>query len=109
MPGVPYQTMSTRPSSPAAIHVNTLLCRVPAEEPDVSICMGVDQVFPSSVENEYFRTVSPVTLPLPSIGACDQTAYRLPALSIAMVGKFAPVMKPVKVATGKLSRFKPLG
>ena len=49
-PGVPYQAMSTRPSSPAAIHAKTLLCKVPAEEPEVFICMGVDQVFPSLVE-----------------------------------------------------------
>src|SRR5437016_13223518 len=28
-PGVPYQAMSTRPSSPAAFQANTLLCSVP--------------------------------------------------------------------------------
>src|SRR6266567_1738489 len=36
-PGVPYQAMSTRPSSPATIQANTLLWRVPAGEPDVLI------------------------------------------------------------------------
>jgi len=34
-PGVPYQAMSTRPSSPATVQANTLLWRVPTGEPDV--------------------------------------------------------------------------
>src|SRR2546423_12531622 len=49
-PGVPYQTMFTRPSFPAAIQAKTLLCKVPAGEPDVSIVTGAAQVLPWSVE-----------------------------------------------------------
>src|ERR1700751_1370034 len=48
-PGVPYQAMSTRPSSPAAGQANTLLWRVPTDEPDVSILIGAAQVLPWSV------------------------------------------------------------
>src|SRR5438045_8556555 len=32
-PGVPYQAMSTRPSSPATAQANTLLCSVPTGDP----------------------------------------------------------------------------
>src|SRR6202035_3044859 len=50
-PGVPYQTILTRTSSPAAIQAKTLLCKVPAGEADVSIVIGgVAQVLPWSVE-----------------------------------------------------------
>src|SRR5947207_14838563 len=45
-PGVPYQAMSTRPSSPATGHANTLLWRVPTGEPDVVILIGAAQVVP---------------------------------------------------------------
>src|SRR5438270_9781552 len=48
--GVPYQTMFTRPSSPALIHAKTLLCKTPSGEPEVSIVIGALQVFPWSVE-----------------------------------------------------------
>ncbi len=49
-------------------------------------------------------------LPLASIGACSHTAYRLPALSIAIVGKSAPVFTPgLRSATGRSVQFKPLG
>src|ERR1700736_3641915 len=40
IPGVPYQTILTRPSSPAAIQAKTLLCKMPAGEPDVSVVIG---------------------------------------------------------------------
>jgi hypothetical protein len=42
--------MLTRPSSPALIQANTLLCKTPSGEPEVSIVTGVLQVCPSSVE-----------------------------------------------------------
>src|SRR2546423_2966971 len=74
MPGVPYQTTLIRPSSPAAIQAKTLLCNAPSDEAEVSIWIGADQPFPSFVEKEYFRTVSPVMLPLASMGASSQTA-----------------------------------
>src|SRR5438552_18669513 len=45
-PGVPYQAMSTRPSSPAAVHANTLLWGVHTGEADVSIWIGAAQVLP---------------------------------------------------------------
>src|SRR5437870_5302194 len=67
--GVPYQAMSTRPSSPAAGHAKTLLC-----SPGVGIVIGVDQLVPSLVEKLYLSTVSPVIWPLPLTGACSQTA-----------------------------------
>ena len=47
---VPYQAIFTRPSSPALIQAKTLLCRTPSGEPEVSIIIGVDHVFPSLVE-----------------------------------------------------------
>src|SRR5439155_22683452 len=72
--GVPYQAMSRRPSSPATAQANTLLWSVPTGEPDVSIRIGAAHVLPSSVENEYFSTVSPVTWPLSLTGACSHTA-----------------------------------
>src|ERR1700736_2387667 len=72
--GVPYQAMFTRPSSPALIQAKTLLCKTPSGDPEVSICIGVDQVLPSLVEYEYMSTVSPSTVPLASAGACSQTA-----------------------------------
>ena len=43
-------------------------------EQELVFIHGEDQVLPWSVENEYFRMVSPVTLPLASTGACSQTA-----------------------------------
>src|SRR5437773_1106055 len=73
-PGVPYHAMSTRPSSPATAQANTLLWSVPTGEPDVSTWIGAAHVLPSSVENEYSSTVSPVTWPLSLIGACSHTA-----------------------------------
>src|SRR6266852_3423730 len=51
-PGVPYQAMSTRPSSPATVQAKTLLWSVPTGEPDVSILIGAAHVLPWSVENE---------------------------------------------------------
>src|SRR2546425_1200258 len=96
--------MSTPPSSPAAGQANTLLCR-----PGVGIVIGFDQVLPSLVEKLYFRTVSPVTCPAGLTGACSQTAYRFPALSMAIVGKLAPVLKPGKLVTGRSTQSRPLG
>src|SRR2546429_292339 len=111
---VPYQAMSTRPSSPAVGHTKTLLC-----SPGVGIVIGGDQVVPSFVEKLYLSRVSPVIVqPTGSCGACSQTAYKLPALSIAMAGKFPPVfavghVPPVgivpRVATGRSLQLKPLG
>ena len=49
-PGVPYHAMPTRPSSPAAIHAKALVCNVPTGDPEVSIVVGADHVFPWSVE-----------------------------------------------------------
>src|SRR2546430_17027437 len=48
-PGVPYQAMSTRPSSPATAHANTLLWRVPPGGPGVAILTGAAHGVPSSV------------------------------------------------------------
>src|SRR5262249_10184967 len=59
---VPYQAMSTRPSSPAAIQPNTLLAR-----PGVGTLTGFDQLAPSFVEYVYMSEVSPALPPL--IGA----------------------------------------
>src|SRR5436305_14599397 len=42
-PGVPYQAMSTRPSSPATVQANTLLWSLPPGEPDVPIWIGPAQ------------------------------------------------------------------
>src|SRR5437868_2789988 len=85
--GVPYQAISTRPSSPAAAQAKTLLW-----SPGVGMVIGVDQVVPSSLEKLYLSSVSPVIWHFTgSCGACAQTAYRLPALSMASVGKLAPV------------------
>src|SRR5437867_12917532 len=39
-PGVPYQAMSTRPSSPATAQANTLSWRAPPGGPDVLIGIG---------------------------------------------------------------------
>src|SRR5919109_792626 len=88
-PVVPSHAMSTRPSSPAAAHA-IILCNVPSAALR-GIVTGADQVLPSFVEYEYFNTTSPVILPLASDGACSHTAYRCPALSIAIDGKFPPV------------------
>ena len=49
-PGVPNHAMPIRPSSPAAIHGMTLVCNVPAGDAEVSMVIGVAQVFPWSVE-----------------------------------------------------------
>src|ERR1051326_6061100 len=46
MPGVPYNALSPRPSSPATVHANTLLLKVPTGEPDVIILIGACQVLP---------------------------------------------------------------
>src|SRR5437660_9216455 len=73
-PGVPYHAMPTRPSSPAAIQAKTLVCNVPTGDPEVLIVAGADQVLPWSVEKLNCKTVSPVTCPLPLIGATSQTA-----------------------------------
>src|SRR5438045_9576989 len=56
-PGVPYQAMSTRPSSPATAQANTLLCSVLTGDPDVSICLGAAHVVHCSVDNELLGTV----------------------------------------------------
>src|SRR3989442_15991177 len=96
--------MSTRPSSPAAGQAKTLLW-----SPGVGMVSGLDQVLPSFVETLYLRTVSPVTCPVPLMAACSQTAYRFPDLSMARVGKLAPVLEPGKLATGRSSQFRPLG
>src|SRR5437879_6608900 len=106
--------MSTRPLSPAAGHAKTLLC-----SPGVGMVIGVDQVVPSLVEKLYLSRVSPVIAPVSgSVGACSQTAYRFPALSMASVGKLPPVFAVGKdlfggivpsVATGKSLQLRPLG
>src|SRR5262245_36122045 len=64
---VPYQAMSTRPSSPAAIQPKTLLAR-----PGVGTLIGVDQLAPSFVEYAYMSDASPALPPL--IAACSQSA-----------------------------------
>jgi hypothetical protein len=99
--------MSTRPSSPAAAQAKTLFAR-----PGVGIWTGADQWFPSSVEYEYISELSPAIFVVASYGACSQTAYRLPALSIARVGKFPPVRTvsgAPRSATGRSTQFRPLG
>ena len=80
---------------------------------------GVDQWFPSSVEKLYLSTVSPVIVQeTGSCGACSQMVYRLPALSMASVGKFPPVFAVGQVppggivpsvATGKSLQLRPVG
>src|SRR6266498_4039088 len=47
--------------------------------------------------------------PLAFTGACSHTTYRLPALSMAMVGKLPPVLNPGKLATCRSSQFRPDG
>src|SRR5258708_39211997 len=96
--------MSTRPLAPAAGHAKTTLW-----SPGVGMVMGGDQVLPSSVEELYLSTVSPVICPPPFTGACSQIAYRLPALSIPMVGKLPPALKLGKLATGRSTQLSPLG
>src|SRR3989442_868165 len=97
--------MSTRPSSPAAVHAKTLF-----KSTGVGMVVGVDQWLPSSVENAYLSDVLPILLLF--TGACSQTAYRFPALSIAIVGKLPPVLTLVgepRSATGRSTQFRPLG
>src|SRR4051812_15603796 len=65
---VPIHAMSTRPSSAAAIHANTLLLR-----PGVGTCIGVDQVTPWFVEYEYMSAALPPLL-FVRIGDCAHTA-----------------------------------
>src|SRR5258708_12454719 len=48
-PGVPYQAMPTPPSSPATVHANTLLWRVPPGNPPPSILLRPTHLFPSAV------------------------------------------------------------
>src|SRR2546422_2612521 len=98
--------MSTRPLSPAAGQAKTLF-----KSPGVGIVIGVDQWLPSSVENAYLSDVLPI-LPCVSTCACSQTAYRLPALSIAIVGKLPPVLTVPgvpRLATGRSTQLSPLG
>jgi len=86
--------------------------------PGVGIVTGVDQVLPSLIEKLKASTVSPVIFPVFGlVGACSQTAYRFPFLSMASVGKLPPVLAVGKeppdgivprVATGKSTQFKPL-
>src|SRR4051812_24144030 len=96
--------MSTRPSLPAATHGITLFAR------PVGIVTGFVQCAPSSVEEVNFSTASPMT-PL-TTGDWAQTAYRLPELSIAIVGKFPPVFTVPgwpRSATGRSTQLTPLG
>src|SRR5437879_2270354 len=96
--------MSTRPLSPAAGQAKTLF-----KSPGVGIVIGVDQWLPSSVENAYLSDVLPI-LPVVTC-ACSQTAYRLPALSIASVGKLPPVLTvpgAPRSATGRSTQLRPL-
>src|SRR5919198_341596 len=109
LPVVPTHAMSTLPSSPAAGWANTLVCRSPWGAFN-GMSIGADQVLPSLVEYAYLRMVSPRTWPPVFTGACSQTTYRFPALSMAMVGKFAPVFAFVpRFATVLSSQFRPLG
>src|SRR5260370_30310324 len=62
-PGVPYQAMSTRPSSPATAHANTLLWREAPGETHVLILIGEVPGFPLSVGNAYHKTWPSVTIP----------------------------------------------
>src|ERR1700720_1179292 len=81
--------------------------------------IGVDQVVPSLVEKLYLSRVSPVIVQeTGSCGACSQTAYKLPAASMVMVGKLPPVFAVGQVppggivpsvATGKSLQLRPLG
>src|SRR6476660_6713814 len=73
-PGVPYQAMLTRPSSPATAQTKTFVCRTPNGDPLVSIVIGAAQVLPWSVEYVYLIAVSPTTSPSALIGASFQTA-----------------------------------
>src|SRR5688572_29975944 len=102
--GVPYQATLTRPASPADAQANMLL-----RSPGVGIWTGAVHVVPSSVEEDQYRRVSPVISPSASTGACSHTAMRLPALSMAMVGKFPPVRNPGKLATGRSTHDNPVG
>src|SRR5437879_10432220 len=77
--------MSTRPLSPAAAQAKTLF-----KSPGVGIVIGIDQWLPSSVEKAYSSDVLPILPPV--TGACSQTTYRLPALSMASDGKLPPVL-----------------
>src|SRR5207245_10166873 len=97
--------MSIRPLSPAAGQAKTLFNSL-----GVGMVIGVDQWLPSSVENAYLSDVLPI---LPAVtGACSQTAYRFPALSMASVGKLPPVLTvpgAPRSATGRATQFRPLG
>src|SRR2546423_45651 len=97
--------MSTRPLSPAAGQAKTLF-----RSPGVGIAIGVDQWLPWSVEKAYLSEVFPI---LPAVtGACSQTAYRLPARSIASAGKLPPVLTvpgAPRSATGRSTQLRPLG
>src|SRR5205807_2496526 len=97
--------MSTRPLSPAAAQAKTLF-----KSPSVGIVIGIDQWLPSSIEKAYSSDVLPILPPV--AGACSQTTYRFPALSMASDGKLPPVLTvpgAPRSATGKSTQFRPLG
>src|SRR5438270_1186147 len=82
-----------RPGSPAPGQANTVCSRLP-----VGSTRGAVHVVPLSLEVAKYRRVLPVTAP-GEPGACSQTANSPPRLSTAIVGKFAPVTEPGKLAT----------
>src|SRR5439155_15776628 len=101
------------PSSPATGHAITFVFKGPPSSlPPTTFdgalfgsVIGADQVSPSSREYASFTSVWLV----PTFSS--HTTYTLPTASIAVVGKFAPVLlpTPARLATSLSTQRSPLG
>src|SRR3954471_17628735 len=87
--------MPTRPGDPAMIHGITLLPRY-----DGDTVTGALQCAAPSRETDILIAPGPIGAPL--LGYSDQTAYRLPAVSIRMAGKRLPTCQ-LPLTRAKLS------